>query len=89
MLNFVDFFKKIETARETINIWVKNRTKQKFKEFIKPGMIDSHTTLVLCNAIYFNGDWQSRFKNKTIDADFYISLNKTIKAPMMSQTSSF
>ena len=89
-LNFVDFATKTEVARKTINIWVEDKTQQKIKELIKPGMIDSLTTLVLCNAIYFKGDWLSQFdKKRTMDADFYISPDNAIKVPMMSQKSKF
>ena len=89
-LNFVDFATQTEATRKTINIWVEDKTQKKIKELIKPGMIDSLTTLVLCNAIYFKGYWLSRFdKKRTIDADFYISPDKTIKVPMMSQKSKF
>ncbi len=89
-MNFVDFAAKAEAARKTINIWVENKTQQKIKELIKPGMLDQFTRLVLCNAIYFKGDWLSQFdKKKTKDADFYISKNEIIKVPMMSQESKF
>ena len=89
-LNFVDFKKETEAARKTINIWVKDKTQQKIKELIKPGMVDSLTTLVLCNAIYFKGDWLSQFdKKRTIDADFYVTPDKIIKVPMMNQKSKF
>ncbi|MCD4779792.1 MAG: serpin family protein [Candidatus Omnitrophica bacterium] len=89
-LNFVDFATKTEDARKTINIWVENKTQQKIKELIKPPMIDSLTSLVLCNAIYFKGDWLSRFdKKRTMDADFYVSPDEVIKVPMMSQKSKF
>lgn len=89
-LNFVDFERETEPARIAINTWVENETQQKIKELIKRGMIDPLTTLVLCNAIYFKGDWLSQFdKERTADTDFYISSDKTIKVPMMSQKSKF
>ena len=89
-LNFVDFVTKTEATRKTINIWVENKTQKKIKELIKPGMIDLYTVLVLCNAIYFKGNWLSQFdKKRTMDADFYISSDKNIKVPMMSQNSKF
>ena len=89
-LNFVDFARETEATRKTINIWVEDKTQQKIKELIKQGMIDSLTTLVLCNAIYFKGDWLSQFdKTRTMDADFYISPDNAIKVPMMSQKSKF
>lgn len=89
-LNFVDFARQTETARKTINVWVEEETQEKIKELIKKGMLTPLTRLVLCNAIYFKGDWLSQFnKERTADADFYISLKKTIKVPMMSQKSEF
>ena len=89
-LNFVDFATKTEEARKTINIWVENKTQRKIKELIKPRMVDSLTTLVLCNAIYFKGNWLSRFdKKRTAAADFHVSPEETIKVPMMRQKSAF
>ena len=89
-LNFVDFENQSETARKIINMWVEEETQQKIKELIKPGMIDPLTRLVLCNAIYFKGDWLNQFdKKRTMDADFYISHDSTIKVPMMRQKSKF
>jgi len=89
-LNFVDFARQTETARKTINVWVEKETQEKIKELIKKGMLTPLTTLVLCNAIYFKGDWLSQFdKAKTMDADFYISSDKTIKVSMMSKKSEF
>ncbi|MCK4947894.1 MAG: serpin family protein [Candidatus Aureabacteria bacterium] len=87
-LNFVNFEKETEAARITINTWIETETQQKIKELIKPGMIDPLTTLVLCNAIYFKGNWLSPFyKKRTMDADFYVSPDKTIKVSMMSKKS--
>jgi len=89
-LNFVDFARQTETARKTINVWVEKETQEKIKELIKKGMLTPLTRLVLCNAIYFKGDWLSQFdKERTADADFYISPKKTIKVPMMRQKSEF
>jgi serpin B len=89
-LNFVDFAKETESARITINTWVEDKTQQKIKELIKRGMLNSLTRLVLCNAIYFKGNWLIQFdKKKTIDSDFYISKNKITKVPLMSQKSKF
>ncbi|MCK5214319.1 MAG: serpin family protein [Candidatus Omnitrophica bacterium] len=91
-LNFVDFATKTEAARKTINIWVENKTQQKIKELIKknPPMITPDTALVLCNAIYFKGNWLSQFdKKRTVDTDFYISPDKAVKVPMMSQKAKF
>ena len=89
-LNFVDFVRKTEDARKRINIWVENKTQQRIKDMIKPGTIGPDTTLVLCNAIYFKGDWLRQFdKEETTYADFYISPEKVVKASLMNQKSEF
>jgi serpin B len=89
-LNFVDFISQTEAARKTINVWVETKTQEKIKELIKPGMLSSLTRLVLCNAVYFKGNWSSQFdKAKTKEESFHISSAKTIKVPMMNQKGEF
>ena len=89
-LNLVDFATKTEEVRQTINIWVEDKTRQKIKDLIKPGMLDPSTTLVLCNAIYFKGDWLKQFdEKKTIEASFRVSPEENIKVPMMNLKSEF
>ncbi len=89
-LEQVDFKTQTEEARKTINAWVENKTKDKIKELIKPGLLDSMTRLVLTNAIYFKGKWESQFKpEQTKDAPFTLLDGKTINAAMMSQTGKF
>ncbi|MCP4217862.1 MAG: serpin family protein [bacterium] len=89
-LNFVDFAKETEAARETINTRVANDTRQRVKELIKSGKIGPLTTLLLCNAIYFKGNWLSRFdKSETADAGFNISVDTSVAVPMMNQKSLF
>ena len=46
--------------------------------------------LVLVNAIYFKGDWQSKFKEVlTKEMDFATSKNEKIKVKMMNQEGNF
>ena len=89
-LHEVDFEKAAEAARKTINAWVEEKTKEKIKDLIKPGVLSSLTRLVLTNAIYFKGQWASRFKKEaTKDGPFTLSSGKKTAVPMMNQTEEF
>jgi len=89
-LQEVDFAKETEAARKTINDWVEKQTKEKIKELLQKGDVDAATALVLTNAIYFKGDWASKFNQKsTRDEEFKIAADKKVVVPMMRQTGSF
>jgi serpin B len=89
-LEQVDFAAQTEAARKKINAWVESKTKDKIKELIKAGTLDSMTRLVLTNAIYFKGKWESQFKpEQTQDAPFTLLGGQNINAPMMHQTGKF
>jgi serpin B len=81
----LDFIGETEDSRATINNWVEDKTRNKIKDLIPKGAITPDTRLVLTNAIYFKGDWASKFdKKKTREADFKVSPENTVKAEMMS-----
>jgi len=89
-LQQIDFAAQTETARKTINAWVESKTKDKIKELIKPGMLDSMTRLVLTNAIYSKGKWSSPFKpERTQDSPFVLLDGQKINVPTMNQTGKF
>jgi serpin B len=89
-LNQVDFKGATEAARLTINQWVEQKTQDKIKDLLQPGTLAPSTRLVLTNAIYFKGDWQTQFdKTQTSDEDFYPSPAQTKKAAFMHRIGSF
>merc|ERR1719402_634069 len=80
-------FAKSEEATKLINGWVEEKTRDKIKDLIPEGVLDASTRLVLVNAIYFKGDWASKFdESRTSEAKFYVSKTETVKAKMMKQT---
>jgi len=86
----VDFAGRTEDARRTINAWVEKQTKDKIKELLKPGVLDSLTRLVLTNAIYFKSNWRKQFdKKSTREEGFLVSADQKVHVPMMHQTSHF
>lgn len=66
----VDYSKPAESA-DTINQWVAEQTRDKIKNLISPDSLNSLTRLVLVNAIYFKGNWLSKFdKENTQKREF-------------------
>ena len=57
----MDFKGATEASRLTINQWIAQKTSNKIKDLLQPGVLDSLTKMVLTNAIYFKGDWQTPF----------------------------
>lgn len=79
-------FAESEAARATINDWVAEATRGKIQELIPPGVLDALTRLVLTNAIYFKGDWASKFKPQaTKPLPFKLLQGKPVKTPLMHQ----
>ena len=77
-------YHRTEEARQTINRWVENKTRDKIKDLIPVGVLDPATVLVLANAIYFKGKWENPFDPKlTQNGLFHLTAGKTITTPMM------
>lgn len=83
-------FAKSEEARATINRWVEEQTNGKIKDLIPSGALNAMTRLVLTNAIYFKGKWDTPFsKSETKDAAFYESKDKKSDVATMYQKNKF
>lgn len=79
----LNFAEKTQSAR-TINDFVKNATRQKIVEIIKPDDLNADTELVLLNAIYFKANWENKFdKNRTKKDTFYMRPNHTTLVDFM------
>lgn len=86
----VNFNKAPEAARQRINNWVEEKTDQYIKELITPGMITRATQLILVNAIYFNGVWESPFKPEaTEQKPFLLSDGNPLQTAMMGKLDNF
>lgn len=91
-VNNVDFVNYPEEQRQKINAWVEEQTKNKIKDLLPetPPSITTETRLVLTNAIYFKGDWATKFKEEnTKQEDFFVSENNIVKAQLMEQEEEF
>jgi len=89
-LETVDFEHDSEGAREQINNWVEETTRDRIKDLIPAGALDRLTRLVLTNAIYFKANWASAFKEQaTQPAPFYLQGGQSVVVPMMHQSEKF
>ena len=57
----VDFKTDPEAARLRINNWVAAKTADKIKDLLSEGTVTTQTRLVLANAVYFKGNWETEF----------------------------
>lgn len=89
-LESVDFIRSSEAVRVNINNWVEKQTQGKIKDILAQGVLDQMSRLVLVNAIYFKGNWNTQFKeSETRDAQFKINKNDTKPVKMMHQKTKF
>ena len=72
-------------AGSKINQWVESQTNSKIKDVVSEDL-DTNTALVLINAMYFKGQWATKF-NDSFEGDFQTSKNKVVKAQMMKSHS--
>ena len=83
----LDFSQAPEPSRVAINHWVERQTADKIRNLLQQGEITSMTRLVLTNAIYFKGEWETPFeKNQTHPAPFKVSPGNSVEVPMMVRT---
>ncbi len=86
-LFLVDFLNAPEPARLAINDWVARRTEDRIKDLLSPGMVDQATRLVLTNAVYFKGTWDSQFDpQRTAPAPFQLPDGQSVQVATMHQT---
>ena len=89
-VNKVDFRNNSSECVNIINQWIEEKTNNKIQNLLSPGAANSSTKLILCNAIYFKGDWLKAFKeSQTIDRKFYPMGGQEIYVQTMKQTSHF
>ena len=84
----VDFVNNAEAARKTINDAIAAQTHDKIKDLLAPNTVDRSTALVLTDAIYFKGTWETPFpKNATTDQPFHAAGGKDVTVPLMKSPS--
>ena len=86
----LDFVKRTEASRKTINKAVADATAGRIKDLLGKGDVTRLTRLVLTDAVYFKGVWESRFNEKeTATAPFYKTPEVKVNVQMMHQRERF
>ncbi len=78
----LDFQTNPQEAREQINLWAKEATRDKSPELIGDDALDERTKLVLINTIYLKEAWEHVF-SETRDLPFFGIADRETRVPMM------
>ncbi len=79
-----DFVQAAEATRSEINQWVEAQTRERIQNLIPQGMLTPLTRMVLANAVYFFGKWETPFsKDRTVELPFHVSAAQSRSVPMM------
>ncbi|XP_053602164.1 antichymotrypsin-2-like isoform X2 [Plodia interpunctella] len=83
-------FSDTQNAADTINDWVDEVTNGLIQDLVSPNMFSKYTRIVLINAIYFLGNWETQFNpNLTHTQDFYITKDDTVPVEIMFRKGSY
>jgi serpin B len=80
----VDYAGATEQARQTINAWVGENTRERIPELLLPNHLSSRTRLTLVNALYLNAPWWDPFVGETPDVPFTLLDGSVVRAPQMT-----
>jgi len=86
----LDFRRNPEVARQHINKWIAERTRERIRDLIPPNGVDATTRLVLANAVYLKAPWQSEFSDGLTKAGpFHVRGGTPVDVPIMRQQEHF
>ena len=84
-LERLDFVGAPDPSRLTINQWVEQRTEDRIADLLPRGSISPLTRMVLANAIYFKGTWQTQFApSDTLPRRFQVDGRTEVDVPAMT-----
>lgn len=84
-MRLVDYRTDFEGARQTINAWVADQTRERIPDLIPPDVLNELTRLVLTNAIYLKAPWEVPFdESATRDGPFHRLDGSEVTVPRMA-----
>ena len=82
----VDFVNDANGARQQINAWVLEQTRQRIRDLIPPGGLNARTRLALVNAIYLKAPWAKPFpEDGTKPRPFHVRGRNAVNVPTMHE----
>jgi serpin B len=78
-----DFAAHADRERLAINRWVELQTRDRIKDLLPEGSIDSDVALVLVNAIYFKASWLTPFEVSATEQAAFHAPAGDVMVPMM------
>ncbi len=80
----VDYAQDAAGARDAINGWVSDQTRERIPELIPEGVVDALTRLVLTNALYLKAPWLHPFQEGGTSPGPFTQLDgTTVNVPLM------
>ena len=80
----IPFTQNVDAA-EKINNFISEKTHKMINDVVDADSIDSGTTMILVNCIYFKGEWLYTFnKSKTFSGNFFIDDTNTVPVDFMT-----
>ncbi|MFK7946585.1 MAG: serpin family protein [Saprospiraceae bacterium] len=81
----VSFTKNHKACRSQINQWVEDNTEKNIKNLIPEKGINELTRFVMTNAVYFKGDWKTKFDDDFTATNNFYGLEKVIPTQFMTK----
>jgi len=86
----LDFTKNADAARQHINKWVADQTRDRIRDLIPANGVNDMTRLVLANALYLKAPWASEFSEfHTKPKPFHVRGGATVDVAMMQRLNEF
>ncbi|MFZ5845841.1 MAG: serpin family protein [Actinomycetota bacterium] len=84
-MRLVDYVADAERARELVNEWTAEHTRDKITELVPEGVFDALTRLALVNAIHFKAPWLEPFEDERNGARFTLGDGEQVEVDLVTQ----
>lgn len=83
-MDTVDYQGDLEAARNAVNAWTAEQTRDKIPEILPADAVDGGTRLVLVNTLYLKAPWEHPFSGTTSSEPFTLLDGSSVTVDLMS-----